>query len=111
MLYRPTICQEKKLTHQEIIEEINENTNLFTEQLEFLKVNQPINLDTTHPSTITYNKSTTHKQNTKCVRCSPTGVLSNKQVIVKAAGSTIAYDPEIYTPTNTSRNLLSYVFP
>ena len=105
MLHHPNLCENKKLSHNEIIDDISNTEMLRARQNEFIATNPPIDMDTVPADVVVNNAKTNQIKNTKCIRCSPTGVLSNKQVVVKAAGSTIIYDPEKYTIEDRNRNL------
>ena len=96
MLHHPDLCQRNRFNHDEIIRDVSESQYLEDKQRKYIRLNPPTNTDIVPPDEIELNPKITHSRNTKCLRCSQTGVLSLKQAIFQAAGSIISYDPEKY---------------
>ena len=94
------------MSHPEILQNISASDPLAQTQHEFLLTNPPTNTDVVANGLIQLNSDLIPKRNTRCPRCSPTGVFSNKQVIVQAAGSTLIYDPEKYSLEDRNSNPL-----
>ena len=106
MINSPTVCRHFSFSHPDSVNDIHGSTPLDFKRTEFLSTNPPINLDVTSPDIIEKHFLNTHKANTHCLKCSHTGVLSDKQSVIHAAGSVIAYDPETFIIKDRNRNLL-----
>ena len=94
------------MTQPEKIQSIYDAVPLVAQQREFIQMQPPAILDVCPYDIVDLNKKIPHSKNTTCIACSKTGVLSNKQAAVQAAGSIVAYDPEQYTVWDHASNFL-----
>ena len=100
------ICKNPQMSQVEKLQSIFKAPPLEVQQREFIQMQPPTNLDVCPYDVPDLNKLLPHSKNTTCIACSKTGVLSNKQTAIQAAGSVVAFDPDQYDVWDHASNFL-----